>query len=78
MKSMSVNMVNDHSMIEHVRKLPKIRLYLAAIIGNRRASMNHSISFYQCSLLHRCFCSVIWVTLMARVASRRFLKPPDR
>ena len=45
----------------------KFDFHQTVIIGNRRTSMNH---FYQCSVGNRCFCSVIWVTLMARVASR--------
>ena len=54
-------------MIEHVRNVLKIRL---PVSGYYWKSGRIHESFYQCSLSRRCFCSVIWVTLMARVALR--------
>ena len=54
-------------MIEHVRNSPKIRL---SPNGYYWKSAHIHESFYQCSVGNRCFCSVIWVTLMARVALR--------
>ena len=52
-------------MIEHVRNFTKIRLSPS---GYHWKSARIHESLYQCSLLNGCFCSIIWVNLMARVA----------